>query len=403
MSDAYIVDGVRTPIGSFGESLRTVRPDDMAALVIRRLLDRHPTLDRARITDVILGCANQAGEDNRNVARMALLLAGLPVSVPGETVNRLCASGMSAVAHAARAVRLDEGDVYIAGGVESMTRAPYVLSKGGTAFARDAQLFDTSIGWRFVNPRMEEEYGVDAMGQTAENVAQEYKISREDQDRFACVSQSHAAAARARGRFVSEITPVDVPGDKRGESKRFEQDEFLRPDTSIEGLAKLKPAFREGGSVTAGNSAGINDGAVAVLIASEQGVRECGLTPIARVLATTAAGVEPRRMGMGPVPASRAALARAGLTLDDMQVIELNEAFAAQSLACVRELGLGDDDPRVNPNGGAIALGHPLGMSGARIILSAARELQATGGRYALATMCVGVGQGMATIIERVS
>jgi 3-oxoadipyl-CoA thiolase len=402
MSEAYIVDGVRTPIGSFGGSLRTVRPDDMAASVIRRLLDRHPTLDRSRIADVILGCANQAGEDNRNVARMALLLAGLPVSVPGETVNRLCASGMSAVAHAARGARLGEGDVYIAGGVESMTRAPYVLSKSGTAFARDAQLFDTSLGWRFVNPRMQDQYGVDAMGETAENVAQEYRISREDQDRFACVSQSHAAAARARGRFAGEITPVDVPGAKRGETTRFEQDEFLRPDTSIEGLAKLKPAFREGGSVTAGNSAGINDGAIALLVASERGVRDFNLEPIARIVATTAVGVEPRTMGMGPVPASRSALARAGLSLGDMQVIELNEAFAAQSLACLRELGLDDADPRVNPNGGAIALGHPLGMSGARIILSAARELQATGGRYALATMCVGVGQGMATIIERV-
>ena len=401
-SEAYIVDGVRTPIGSFGGSLRTLRPDDMAALVIRRLLERHPTLDQSRITDVILGCANQAGEDNRNVARMALLLAGLPVSVPGETVNRLCASGMSAVAHAARGVKLGEGDVYIAGGVESMTRAPYVMSKGGTAFARDAQLFDTSIGWRFVNPRMEQAYGVDAMGETAENVAEDYKVSREDQDQFACVSQSHAGAARARGRFTREITPVDVPGEKRGETKTFEHDEFLRPDTSIEGLAKLKPAFRAGGSVTAGNSAGINDGAIAVLIASERAVRDFGLEPIARVVTTTAAGVAPRTMGMGPVPASRAALSRAGLSLDDVQVIELNEAFAAQSVACLRELGVDAADPRVNPNGGAIALGHPLGMSGARIILSAARELQATGGRYALATMCVGVGQGMATIIERV-
>ena len=402
MSEAYIVDGVRTPIGSFGGSLRTVRPDDMAALVIRRLLERQPTVERARITDVVLGCANQAGEDNRNVARMAVLLAGLPVTVPGETVNRLCASGMSAVAHAARGARGGEGDLYIAGGVESMTRAPYVVSKSGTAFARDAQLFDTSIGWRFVNPRMEEQYGVDAMGETAENVAEDYKISREDQDRFACVSQSHAAAARARGRFVSEITVVDVPSEKKGETKKFEQDEFLRPETTIEGLGKLKPAFRKGGSVTAGNSAGINDGAIAVLVASERGVRDCKLEPIARVVTTVAVGVEPRTMGMGPVPATKAALAKAKLTLDDLQVIELNEAFAAQSVACMRQLGLDDNDPRVNPNGGAIALGHPLGMSGARIILSAARELQATGGRYALATMCVGVGQGMATIIERV-
>jgi 3-oxoadipyl-CoA thiolase len=402
MSEAYIVDGVRTPIGSFGGSLSETRPDDMAALVIQRLLARHPTLDAARITDVILGCANQAGEDNRNVARMALLLAGLPVSVPGETVNRLCASGMSAVAHAARGIKVGDGDLYIAGGVESMTRAPYVVSKGGKAYARDAQLYDTSIGWRFVNPRMQQQYGVDAMGETAENVAADYHVSRQDQDRFACLTQGRATAARTRGRFATEITPVDVPGETRGATRRFEHDEFIRPDTTLEALAKLKPAFRAGGSVTAGNSSGINDGAVAVLVASDRAVKEFSLTPIARSIATVAAGVEPRTMGMGPVPASRAALARAGLTLDQMDVIELNEAFAAQSIACLRELGLRDDDPRVNPNGGAIALGHPLGMSGARLILSAARELEATGGRYALATMCVGVGQGMATILERV-
>lgn len=385
---AYIIDGVRTPIGSFGGSLSEVRPDDMAALVIQRLLERHPNLDPVRITDVVLGCANQAGEDNRNVARMSALLAGLPTSVPGETVNRLCASGMSAVVNAARAVRLGDGDVYIAGGVESMTRAPYVLSKSGKAFARDAQLFDTSIGWRFVNPRMREQYGVDAMGETAENVAAEYSISREDQDRFACVTQGKAATARSRGRFDVEITPVG----------QMQQDEFLRPDTTIEKLAKLRPAFKTGGSVTAGNSSGINDGAAALLIASE----ESGLAPLARVVASAVAGVEPRTMGMGPVPATRQALTKAGLALDDIAVIEINEAFAAQSIACLRTLGLEDDDSRVNPNGGAIALGHPLGMSGARLILTAARELEATGGRYALATMCVGVGQGMATIIERV-
>jgi len=385
---AFIIDGIRTPIGSFGGALSEVRPDDMAALVIQRLLERHPNLDRARIADVVLGCANQAGEDNRNIARMAALLAGLPVSVPGETVNRLCASGMSAVINAARAVQLGDGDVYIAGGVESMTRAPYVLSKSGKAFARDAQLFDTSIGWRFVNPRMREQYGVDAMGETAENVATEHGIAREDQDRFACVTQGKAASARTRGRFNVEITPV-------GE---MQQDEFLRPDTTIEKLAKLRPAFRTGGSVTAGNSSGINDGAAALLIASEKS----GLKPIARIVTSAVAGVEPRTMGMGPVPATRQALAKAGLALDDMSVIEINEAFAAQSIACLRTLGLGDNDPRVNPNGGAIALGHPLGMSGARLILTAARELEATGGRYALATMCVGVGQGMATIIERV-
>jgi len=385
---AFIIDGIRTPVGSFGGALSEVRPDDMAALVIQRLLDRHATFDRSRIVDVILGCANQAGEDNRNVARMSALLAGLPVSVPGETVNRLCASGMSAVVNAARAVQLGDGDVYIAGGVESMTRAPYVLSKSGKAFARDAQLFDTSIGWRFVNPKMRDQYGVDSMGETAENVAAEHKVSREDQDRFACVTQGKAATARSRGRFTIEITPV-------GE---MQQDEFLRPETTIEKLAKLRPAFKTGGSVTAGNSSGINDGAAALLIASE----DAGFEPLARIVTSAVAGVEPRTMGMGPVPATRKALAKAGLTLDDMSVIEINEAFAAQSLACLRELGLADDDPRVNPNGGAIAIGHPLGMTGARLILTAARELEATGARYALATMCVGVGQGMATIIERV-
>jgi acetyl-CoA acyltransferase len=387
VSDAFLIDGIRTPIGSFGGSLSEVRPDDMAALAIRTLLDRHPDLDPARIVDVVLGCANQAGEDNRNVARMSALLAGLPTSVPGETVNRLCASGMSAVVNAARAVRLGDGDVYIAGGVESMTRAPYVLSKSGKAFARDAQLFDTSIGWRFVNPKMRDQYGVDSMGETAENVAAEHKISREDQDRFACVTQGKAATARSRGRFDVEIVPV-------GELK---QDEFLRPDTTIEKLAKLRPAFKSGGSVTAGNASGINDGAAALLIASEK----AGLKPLARIVASAVAGVEPRIMGMGPVPATRQVLAKAGLTLDDINVIEINEAFAAQSLACLRELGLADDDPRVNPNGGAIAIGHPLGMTGARLILTAARELEATNARYALATMCVGVGQGMATIIER--
>jgi acetyl-CoA acyltransferase len=402
MPEAYIIDGVRTPIGSHGGSLSEVRPDDMAAHTIRALLDRHPTLDRERIADVVLGCANQAGEDNRNVARMAALLAGLPTSVPGETVNRLCASGLTAVAHAARAVKLGEGDLYVAGGVESMTRAPYVLSKTGKAYGRDAQLFDTSIGWRFVNPRMEECYGVDSMGETAENVAEQYGVSRQDQDVFACRTQERAAAARARGRFAVEIVPVDVPGRRRGETTRFEHDEFIRPDTTLETLAKLRPAFRGGGSVTAGNSSGINDGACAVLVASERAVTELGLEPIARLVTATAAGVEPRTMGMGPVPATQKALARTGMTMDDIDLVELNEAFAAQALACLRQLGLRDDDPRVNPNGGAIALGHPLGMSGARLVLTAARELQQTGGRRALATMCVGVGQGMAAILERV-
>ena len=405
MADAYIVDGVRTAIGSFAGSLSETRPDDMAALTIRRLLERYPTLAPARITDVIMGCANQAGEDNRNVARMALLLAGLPVSVPGETVNRLCASGMTAVATAARAIRSGDGDIFVAGGVESMTRAPYVMSKSGKPFGRDVEIFDTSIGWRFVNPKMREAYGIDSMGQTAENVADQFKVSRQDQDLFACRSQSKAAEARSSGRFAVEITPVELVPAKKGATPRvFAEDEFIRPDTSIEVLGRLRPAFRSdgSGSVTAGNSSGINDGACALLVASDAGLKELGADPLARIVASVAVGVEPRIMGMGPVPATRGALARAGLKLDDMSVLELNEAFASQTLACLRELGVADDDPRVNPNGGAIALGHPLGMSGARLLLTAAHELARHGGRYALCTMCVGVGQGTATIIERV-
>jgi 3-oxoadipyl-CoA thiolase len=404
MADALIVDGLRTPIGSFGGSLAAVRPDDMAALVLARLLARHPSLDAERIDDVILGCANQAGEDNRNVARMSLLLAGLPVSVPGITVNRLCASGMSAVAMAASAIRAGEGNLYLAGGVESMTRAPYAMSKAGLPWARDAQLYDTSIGWRFVNPRMKELYGIDAMGETAENVAELHSVSREDQDRFAFSSQRKAAAARERGRFTTEITAVTVPGARKGSEVEFSHDEFMKPDTTPEVLSRLRPAFRGGGrgSVTAGNSSGINDGACALLVASEPAAREQNLRVLTRVVATAAAGVEPRLMGMGPVPATRMALERASLRLDQIDVIELNEAFASQSLACLRELGIADDDPRVNRNGGAIALGHPLGMSGARLILTAARELEATGTRRALCTMCVGVGQGAAVIIERV-
>ena len=400
MAEAYIVDGVRTPIGSFGGSLAEVRPDDMAAHVIAELMRRHPDLDPARIADVVLGCANQAGEDNRNVARMALLLAGLPHSVPGETVNRLCASGMSAVGHAARAVKLGEGDLYVAGGVESMTRAPFVMGKSAQPFGRDVQVYDTSIGWRFVNPKLKERYGVDAMGETAENVAEQHRVSREDQDAFAVRSQEKARAAQQSGRFEREIVPVEIP-QKKGDAKRVAVDEHPRPGTTMEVLAKLRPAFRPGGSVTAGNSSGINDGAAALLIASERALKEQKLTPLARIVSQAAAGVEPRIMGMGPVPSTRLALKQAGLTLADMDVIELNEAFAAQGLACLRELGVADDDPRVNPNGGAIALGHPLGMSGARLILTAARQLERTGGRYALATMCIGVGQGMATIIER--
>ncbi|MFI5256102.1 MAG: 3-oxoadipyl-CoA thiolase [Gemmatimonadales bacterium] len=401
--DAYILDGVRTAVGSIGGQLAEVRADDLAAHVIARLLARHPSLDPARVTDVILGCANQAGEDNRNVARMALLLAGMPVTVPGETVNRLCASGMSAVASAARSVKLGEGDFYVAGGVENMTRAPYVLSKSGKPFGRDVELFDTSLGWRFINPRLEARFGIDSMGQTAENVAEQYGVSRGDQDAFSVRSHRKAAAARAGGRFGEEIVPIDIP-QKRGEPKRVDTDEFIRPDTTEEALAKLRCVFRTDGrgSVTAGNSSGLNDGAATLLVASERGAKEIGAAPLTRIVGTAVAGVEPRFMGIGPVPATKRVLEMAGLSLADMSVIELNEAFAAQSLAVLRELGLRDDDPRVNPNGGAIALGHPLGMSGARLLLTASRELVATKRRYALATMCVGVGQGMATILERV-
>ena len=403
MADAYIVGGVRTPIGNLGGGLAEVRADDLAAHTIAELMRRHPNADPAAIADVVLGCANQAGEDNRNVARMALLLAGLPHTVPGETVNRLCASGLSAIAAVARAARLGDGDLFVAGGVESMTRAPFVLSKSAKPWARDVELFDTSLGWRFVNAKMREKYGTDSMGQTAENVAEKYGVSRDDQDRFAVCSQEKAAAARTAGRFGEEITPVEIP-QKKGEPLRFEQDEFLRPGTSFEALSRLKPAFRNDGkgSVTAGNSSGLNDGAVALLLASERGVKTHALEPIARIVSVAAAGVEPRLMGMGPVPAARLALARAGLELGDMDVIELNEAFAAQVLACLRELRIDDDDPRVNPNGGAIALGHPLGMSGARLALTSALELRRKNGHYALATMCIGVGQGMAAVIERV-
>ncbi len=403
MTDAFIVDGIRSPVGNLGGALASVRADDLGAHAIRALLARHPELDRSAIVDVVMGCANQAGEDNRNVARMSLLLAGLPVTVPGETINRLCASGLSAVAGAARAIKVGEGDLYVAGGVESMTRAPYVLSKGNSAFARDMQLFDTSLGWRFVNPAMKAAHGTDSMGETAENVAAEYKVSRTDQDAFALRSQQRATASRNSGRLALEIAAVDIP-QKKGAALRVDQDEFIRPDSSLELLAKLKPAFRTDGmgSVTAGNSSGLNDGAAALLLASAKGVKDHRLTPVARVVASAAAGVPPRTMGMGPVPATRRVLALAGLTLDQMDVIELNEAFAAQALACLRELGVADDDPRVNPNGGAIALGHPLGMSGARLALTALRELEARKKRYALCTMCIGVGQGFALVLERI-
>ncbi len=402
MTDAFILDGIRTPIGSLGGQLADVRADDLAAHVIASLLARQSALDPTQITDVIFGCANQAGDDNRNVARMAALLAGLPHSVPGETVNRLCASGMSAVANAARAVRCGDGEFYVAGGVENMTRAPYVMSKASKPYARDIEMFDTSLGWRFVNPEMKRRYGVDSMGQTAENVAELHAISREVQDAFALRSQQKAAAARSAGRFVPEIAPVAI-AQRKGDAKVVDQDEFIRADTTLEILSKLKPAFRTDGkgSVTAGNASGLNDGAAALLIGSARGAQMIGASPLARVVTTAVAGVEPRLMGLGPVPASRLALAKAGLTLADIGVIELNEAFAAQAIGCLRELGVADDDPRVNPHGGAIALGHPLGMSGARILLGAAHELQRSGARYALATMCVGVGQGMATILER--
>jgi 3-oxoadipyl-CoA thiolase len=403
MTHAFIAGGLRTPIGSLGGALSEVRTDDLAAHAIRELVRRHAALDPDDITDVILGCANQAGEDNRNVARMASLLAGLPVGVPGETVNRLCASGLSAIASAARGVAVGDGDLYVAGGVESMTRAPYVLSKASKPFARDMELYDTSLGWRFVNPLMKERYGIDSMGQTAENVAEAHAISRADQDAFALRSQQKAKAARDAGRLAEEIVAVSVP-QKKGEPRQVVHDEFIRDDTTSEGLARLKPAFRTDGkgSVTAGNSSGLNDGAAATFVCSEAGARRHGLTPLARIVTTAAAGVEPRTMGIGPVPSSQAALAKAGLTISQMGVIELNEAFAAQVLASLRALGVADDDPRVNANGGAIALGHPLGMSGARLAITAARQLQRTGGRYALVTMCVGVGQGMAAVLERV-
>ncbi|MCC6459990.1 MAG: 3-oxoadipyl-CoA thiolase [Saprospiraceae bacterium] len=400
MKASYLVDGVRTPIGNFGGTLAPIRTDDLAAHAIQQLLKRHPSLDPALIADVILGCANQAGEDNRNVARMALLLAGLPYSVPGETVNRLCASGMAAVVHAARAIQANEGDLLVAGGVEHMTRGPYVMSKSAKPFGNDAQLFDSSFGWRFVNPRMHELYGTDAMGQTAENLVDLYQISREDQDRFACWSHQKAGRARAEGRLAEEITPVAIPRPK-AEPLCMEHDEFIKPDTTTEILAKLRPAFRKEGSVTAGNASGLNDGAAALLIASEQALGQHQLKPLARIVSAAVVGVEPRIMGIGPVQASELALSRAGLRLSDMSVIELNEAFAAQVLACTRRLGIADDDSRLNPNGGAIALGHPLGMSGARLILAAARELVRQNGQYALCTMCIGVGQGYAVVLER--
>lgn len=397
---SFIVDGIRTPIGNFGGALSPVRADDLGALVLKELMARNANLDPALVADVIMGCANQAGEDNRNVARMSLLLAGLPFSVPGETVNRLCASGMSAVAGAHRMILAGEGDLVIAGGVEHMTRSPWVISKTSSAFGRDAQMFDSSFGWRFINPKMKEMYGVDAMGETAENLADQYGISRERQDEFAYHSQMKATQARENGWFSGEIVPVTIP-QKKGEPLMISHDEFIKPKTTMEGLAGLRPAFRKDGSVTAGNASGLNDGAAALLIASEKAVREHHLNPLARIVSTGVAGVEPRIMGIGPVPASQLALKRAGLTLDQVEVLEFNEAFSAQVLACTDALGLDANDPRINVNGGAIALGHPLGMSGARITLTAARQLAASNKKYALATMCIGVGQGYAIVLEK--
>ena len=398
--DVFIVDGIRTPIGNFTGSLSTVRVDDLGALVIKELMNRNAQVDPNEIEDIILGCANQAGEDNRNVARMSGLLSGLPLTIGGETVNRLCASGMASTINAARAIKDGAGDIYISGGVENMTRGPWVISKVSKPFGRDAQMFDSSFGWRFINPKMEELYGTDGMGMTAENLVEKYGIEREAQDRFAAWSQQKASKAQASGRLAEEIIPVSIPQRKK-DPIIFDKDEFIKPATTFEVLQKLRPAFKKDGTVTAGNSSGLNDGAAALLVASEQAVKKYNMKPLARIVGAAIAGVEPRIMGIGPVYASKKVLERTGLTLDQMDILELNEAFAAQVLACTREMGLADNDERINPNGGAIAIGHPLGVTGARILQTAAIELQKTGKRYALVTMCIGVGQGYATIIER--
>ncbi|MCX8225826.1 MAG: 3-oxoadipyl-CoA thiolase [Sulfitobacter sp.] len=398
--DAFICDAQRTPIGRFGGALSSVRADDLAAVPIAALMARHPDLDWSKVDDVIFGCANQAGEDNRNVARMAALLAGLPVDVPGATINRLCASGMDAVGAAARAIKAGDMDLAIAGGVESMTRAPFVMPKAETAFSRGNAIYDTTIGWRFVNPKMKSKYGVESMPETGDNVAADYDISREDQDAFAKRSQDRWDAADRAGVFADEIAPVTIP-QRKGDPIVFDRDEHPRPGTSMEALTKLRPINGPNLTVTAGNASGVNDGAAAMLMASEAAANQHNLTPIARVVGISAAGVEPRVMGIGPVPASQKVLARAGLTIDQMDVIELNEAFASQGIATLRALGVADDAPHVNANGGAIAIGHPLGMSGARLVMTAALQLKRTGGRYALCTMCVGVGQGVAIILER--
>jgi len=401
MRDVYICDYIRTPIGRYGGALSSVRADDLGAVPLRALMTRNTGVDWEMVDDVIFGCANQAGEDNRNVARMSLLLAGLPETVSGTTMNRLCGSGMDAVMTAARAIRSGDADLMVAGGVESMSRAPFVMPKAETGFSRSASIADTTIGWRLINPLMEAQYGVDSMPETAENVAEDFNISRDDQDAFAYRSQHKAGAAIESGRLASEITPVTIP-QRKGPPRIVEVDEHPRPDTTREGLAKLQAGFREGGTVTAGNASGINDGAAALILASKAAVKANGLTPIARVLGGATAGVPPRIMGFGPAPASKKLMARLGLSQSDFDVIELNEAFASQGLATLRDLGISDDDPRVNPNGGAIALGHPLGMSGARIVGTAALELQKTGGKRALSTMCIGVGQGIAVAIEAV-
>lgn len=401
MKEAYIVDAIRTPIGSFRGALSQVRADDLAAISIKALLERFPNLPKEAIEDVILGCHNQAGEDNRNVARMALLLAGLPYSVPGETINRLCSSGMSAIIHANRAIKANDGDVFISGGMEHMSRGPFVISKPSIAFGNDAKMEDSSFGWRFVNPKLQKMYGTDAMGITAENLAELYNISREDQDLFAYNSQMKAARAQKEGLLAEEIVPVEIP-QRKGDAIVVDKDEFIRPDTTLEKLAKLRTVFKEDGTVTAGNASGLNDGAAAMLVTSEDALKKFNLNPKARIVASAVVGVEPKIMGIGPVKATQKALAKAGLSLSDMDTMEFNEAFSAQALACSRELGLADDDSRINPNGGAIAIGHPLGMSGTRIVQAATNHLGRSGGRYGLAAMCVGVGMGYAVIIEYV-
>ena len=402
MKNAYIIDGTRSAIGNFKGQLASVRTDDLLAQVLKNLIKKNPDLPIDKIDDVIIGCANQAGEDNRNVARMALLLAGIPTNVPGETVNRLCASGMSAIVQASRAIKSGEGDLFIAGGVEGMSRGPYVISKSENGFATDQKMFDSSFGWRFINPEMEKMYGTEAMGKTAENLAEMFQISREEQDEFALNSQKKATKAQEIGRLAEEISAIEIP-QRKGEPIVIDKDEFIKPSTTLEILGKLKPAFvKENGSVTAGNSSGLNDGAAAVIVASEDALKNYGLKPLAKIVSSAVTGCEPRIMGIGPVEATKLALKRANLTLDQIDIIELNEAFAAQSIAVLKELGIANDDPHVNVNGGAIALGHPLGMSGTRITYSAALELQKTGKKYALATMCIGVGQGYAVILESV-